>query len=202
MKALWQRQARRIDTLTLRERAIMFVSLAVALVAATDALVLAPRSAEQQAVATRLRAQAAELDALRAQRGSGAPADTPAGRLAQTLGQVRAEQAAVDADIARRLADGGAGTRLQALLERVLRRHDRLTLQRLATGPAAAAPVAGALSLQGVEIGVRGSYPDLAQYVDDIERTLPGLRWDELAITRTEAGAELHARVTLLEDTP
>ena len=65
MKDFWKRQARRIDALSLRERAIMFASLAVALVAATDALVLSPRSAEQKAVATRLRAQATELMALR-----------------------------------------------------------------------------------------------------------------------------------------
>lgn len=203
MKDFWKRQARRIDALSLRERAIMFVSLAVALVALTDALVLSPRTAEQKAVATRLRAQAAELVAMRGQLGSGGvAADTPAGRLAQSLAAVRGEQATVDAEIARRLADGSAGARLQELLERVLRRHERLTLLRLATGPAPAASAAGALPLQGVEIAVRGAYPDLTQYVADIERTLPGLRWDEMAVTRGDAGAELRARVALLGDTP
>lgn len=203
MKEFWTRQARRIDALSLRERAIMFVSLAVALVALTDALVLSPRTAEQKAVATRLRAQAAELGAMRAQVASpGAAPDTPAGRLVQALAAVQREQAAVDAEVARRLADGSAGARLQELLERVLRRHERLTLMRLATGPAAAASAASALPLQGVELAVRGAYPDLAQYVADIERTLPGLRWDELVVARGDAGTELRARVALLGDTP
>jgi len=35
--------------------------------------------------------------------------------------------------------------------------------------------------MRSVEIGVRGNYLELTQYVAELERALPGLRWDELA---------------------
>ena len=86
----------------------------------------------------------------------------------------------------------------------MLRRHDRLTLLRLAT---AATPPrqAGAptLPLQGVDIGLRGAYNDLTQYVAAAEQALPGLRWGELSIVAgADGAAELTARVYLLENLP
>ena len=53
-------------------------------------------------------------------------------------------------------------------------------------------------AVQGVELGLRGSYPDLAQYVADLEHNLPGLRWEELSIVRHDGAAELRTRVALL----
>ena len=195
-----QRQARRIDALTLRERAIMFVSIAVALVAAADHLVLSPRQAEQKTMATQMRQQARELDALRAQQAT-ARADTPATRLVRELDTTRAEQRQVDEALARLQAGPGTGATLPDLLERVLRRHDRLTLLRLATiKPGAAAAAERAPS--AVQITMRGSYPDLAQYVADTETALPGLRWGEVALLRQGNGAELSAQVFLVKATP
>lgn len=196
---LWQRQARRIDALTLRERAIMFISLAVALVAAADSLVLAPRMAEQKALATQMRQGATELGALRT-RLAGPAADSDAARLGRELAAVAAERNTLEADIAGRLGAAAAGTSLPDLLARVLRRHARLTLLRLTTAPpAAAAP--NTLPRQAVEIVMRGAYPDLATYVADTETALPGLRWGTLAITRQGDTAELNAQVFLPGET-
>lgn len=197
----WRLWARRIDALTVRERAIMFVSVAVALVALADALVLSPRMAEQKALGTRLRAQATELEALRAQLNASRDDDsTPAGRLRRELQDAQRELLHVDQEITRRVLAGSVGTRLPELLEQVLRRHPRLVLQQLATGaPVSVRP--GAPPLEGVDLGLAGSYPDLAQYVADLERSLPGLRWLEIAIVRGEHGPELRARVALLGDT-
>lgn len=206
MKALLEQQARRINALSLRERAIMFVSLGVALVAAADALVLSPRMQEQKALASQLRQQAGELGALRAELAGTGAAETAPARLLRLLQTAQAQQRTLDAEIERRLAAGAAGTRLPDLLERVLRRHERLTLLRLAT--AAAAPrQAGAstltLPLQGVDIGLRGAYNDLTQYVAAAEQALPGLRWGELSIVAgADGAAELTARVFLLENLP
>lgn len=196
----WGRWARRVDALTVRERVIMFVSVAVALVAAADFLVLSPRAAEQKALGRALRAQTAELESLRRQLGDGGPgADTPIARLQRELQSAQRELQHADEEITRRVLAGAVGTRLPALLERVLRRHPQLVLQKLATGaPVTARP--GAPPLEGVDLVVGGSYPALAQYVADLEQTLPGLRWLELAVVRTEAGAELQARVALLGD--
>ena len=216
MNAFIQAQAKRIDGLSLRERAIMFVSLAAALVAAADALVISPRLAEQKALLAQRQTQTAKINTLRGElAGGGANADTPAAKLARQLAEARARQQALDAEIARGLAQGAQGARLSDLLERVLRRYERLTLLRLATVAATAKPVAQArdsaqaqaqagerLPLQGVEIVVRGNYPDLAQYVADTESALPALRWGALTITGGNELPVLTARVYLLGAAP
>jgi len=210
MKAFFQHQAKRIDSLSLRERAFMFVSLAVALVAVADALVISPRLAEQKDLLAQRQAQTKQINTLRTNlAGAGAEADTPAAKLARQLNEARARQQALDAEIARGLAQGAQGARLPDLLERVLRRYERLTLLRLATvAPTAQAPdtalakAGSALPLQGVEIVVRGSYPDLAQYVADTESALPALRWGALSITGGSELPVLSARVYLLGTMP
>jgi MSHA biogenesis protein MshJ len=198
MKAFLGRQAQRIDALSLRERAIMFVSLAVALVAAADALVLSPRMAEQQALSAALRGRASALEALRARLAeAGSAADTPVARLQRSLARTRAEAAQTEAAIAEHTAAGAANPQLPDLLQRALRRQERLTLLHLATAAGPAPRVALGIPMQAVDLGVRGAYLDLAQYVAETERELPGLRWGELAITRSGAEAELAARVYL-----
>lgn len=210
MKAFLKQQARRVDALSLRERAIMFVSLSIALVALADGLVMSPRLAEQKSLLAQRRAESTQIDTLRTKlAGGGADADTPAARLARQLAEARAQQQALDAQIAQGLAQGSPGARLPELLERVLRRYERLTLLRLATLAASAPPVASALGtnaaalpLQGVEIKLRGSYPDLAQYVADTESALPALRWGALSIASSGELPVLTARVYLLGALP
>lgn len=214
MKTFIQQQAKRIDGLSLRERAIMFMSLAAALVAVADALVISPRLAEQKELLAQRQAQTKQITTLRSSlAGGGAEADTPAAQLARQLTEARARQQALDAEIARGLAEGAQGARLPDLLERVLRRYERLTLLRLATLAPTANPVSqaldsalpgftGALPLQGVEIVVRGSYRDLAQYVADTESALPALRWGALSITAGSTLPVLNARVYLLGALP
>jgi MSHA biogenesis protein MshJ len=199
MKAFWTLQARRINALTLRERAIMFVSLAVAMAALADALVLSPQGAEQKALAKKMRQQTTELDGLRSQLVAGTVAagtDTPQGRLQQ----LRSERQAVDEQIRQRA--GSASARLPDLLGQVLKRHDRLTVLRLAT--AAPRPASelepGALQMLGVDLSLAGSYLDLVAYLAEIENTLPGVRWSELQINSAEPTPVLKVRVYLLTE--
>jgi len=200
MNEVWSRWSRRIDALSARERVILFVSIAMALVAATDALVLSPRAAAQKALAAGLRAQTAEIEALRQQIGSDeAGSQSPAARLLRELRSVQAERAELDAEIQRRSAEGANTASLGTLMERVLQRHERLTLLKLATGITAPVAAAGP-PMRSVEIGVRGNYLELTQYVAELERALPGLRWDELAMVRRDGASELRARVALPGD--
>lgn len=200
LQAAWQRQARRVDALTLRERAILFVSVAVAVLAAFDHFLLSPRMAEQKALATQIRQFARELDGLRAQLAPGR-VDGPGGKLVQELEGLRQQQAQLDQDLARLQAAAGAGTQLPELLERVLRRHDRLTLLRLSTVKPTL-PAATERPQQAVQLALRGSYPDLTQYLADTEAALPGLRWGDVSISRQGSGAELSATVLLHRGSP
>jgi len=202
----WKRQARRIDAMSLRERAILFGTLAVGIAAAADALFIAPRMAEQKAIASQMRQQTSELDTLRLKQAAAgnAAADTPQGRALAALKAVRAEQVRVDAAIAQAGAAGAGRARLPDLLERVLRRHERLTLVSLSAAPpplaaASASPEGVAASTwQGVDLQVAGSYPDLVQYLADIEAALPGLRWGELQIDGRTQPPLLKLHVALL----
>ena len=67
LQAAWERQARRIDALSLRERAILFLSLAAVLAALFDTLVLTPQSARARQRAAQQAQQAADLAQLREQ---------------------------------------------------------------------------------------------------------------------------------------
>ncbi len=192
----WQRQARRVDALSLRERVFMFASVAVALVAAADTLVVSPRMAEQKAMTLQIRQSSTELLLLQS-RLVGDAGDTPSARLSRELGQLASQQRSLDEEIARRTATGDGATRLSDLLERVLRRHDRLTLLRLATSAPVAMPPAR-LPRQAVEVVVRGSYVDLLAYVAETEAALPGLRWGALTVASHGGATELAAQVFLL----
>jgi MSHA biogenesis protein MshJ len=202
MNAFWQRQSRRIDALTLRERAIMFVSLACALIAAVDAIALSPSLAEQKLLVAQSRQKAAEMDALRARLAKAEQApDTPQARLAAQLQESHARLTALNAEIARRSSSADVGARLPALLERMLARHEGLTLTRLAVA-LPAAPAGNAPPWRGVDLGVRGSYHDLVRFVADTESSLPGLRWGELRMSSRSSSTELAATVYLLGDPP
>ncbi len=202
MKAFWNQQARRINALSLRERVIMFVSLAVALGALADTLVLTPQMNAQKAMTSQLRQQNTELEALRTQlaslQGPGA-ADTPLGRLHRSLADTRALRAEVDAELTLRSSAQGGAARLPELMERVLKRHARLTLLRPATAtptpPREGQP--SSLPLQGVDLHVSGSYGDLASYLAEIETAMPGLRWSELRLSSQTQPPVLKLRVYL-----
>lgn len=202
MKAYWKPLARRIDGLSLRERVIMAGSLAAALLAVVDALVLTPQFEIQRQSLDRLRVQAAELQTLRA-RLTGPVADTPEARLATQLVTRRAELASTELAIEQRLASGPPAL-LPDLLRSTLRRHERLTLLKLETLAPAATASAGvglppaATLRRGVQLQLSGRYGDLVAYATAIEQQLPGLRWQTLQIDATQQPAVMSAQVWLV----
>ena len=207
----WARQARRIDALSLRERAILFLSIAAVLAALFDTLVLSPLSARAKARSDQETQQATELAQLReqfvAQSRSG---DEPAGQLRRQLDAAQAERTRLEAEL-RQASSLNAGEGLPLVLQRLLAQQPGLVLERvsllddtpvtvpgvslvaLATGaaPAASAPTAQrptlpdmpGMSWQGVELQVQGSYRDIQRYTQLLERELPGLRWGEMRLT-------------------
>lgn len=207
-----KRLAHRIDGLGLRERCMLFASIALLMAAAADSFVLSPALAEQKLLAARLKQDNAELVTLRARlaQATHAPdAESPVMRLRRDIARLQARQQAVDADIERLGATGGERTALAQLLERTLARHERLTLRKLATAadpPSSAASSAvtkTAVRWQGVDLAVSGSYVDLVEYLAALESALPGLRWDALKLTASPSAAStLTLRLYLVEGTP
>ena len=198
----WERQARRIDGLSLRERAILFLCLVAVLAAVLETLVLSPlgdRARQRQQAEARV---ATEVNVLREQfmTESRDRADTNQPLKAQ-LEAARTERARLD-EAFRHAGTLSEGEGLSAVLQRLLARQPGLVLERLkllddvpvelpgtaASGAApttptpVVAPVFAGMSWQGVELYVQGSYADTQRYLQTLERELPGLRWGDLRL--------------------
>lgn len=214
----WERQARRIDALSVRERAILFLCIVAVLAAAFDTVVLSPHAERARQRQQAQSQQANELNQLRQQyvtdsRNTG----EPSGPLHAQLDAARSERARLD-EALRRAGSVSEGEGLSVVLQRLLARQPGLVLERLkllddvpVAMPGASAPAAAALpaafagmSWQGVELQVQGSYADTQRYLQALERELPGLRWGELKLTGSDGQAlpRLQAQLFLLKVQP
>ncbi|MFG6413285.1 hypothetical protein ACG02S_05175 [Roseateles sp. DC23W] len=195
LQLAWERQARRIDALSLRERAFLFIGIVAVLALLFDFMVLTPLSERQKQRTDAQTQRSSELSQLREQfitesRGS----SDPASRLRSQLDTARAERDRLD-NALRQAGTPGAGEGLAAVLQRLLAQQPGLVLEKLTLlddAPAGAAaarpalPVLPGIGWQGVDLQVQGSWRDAQRYVQALERELPGLRWGEL---RLKAGA-------------
>jgi MSHA biogenesis protein MshJ len=219
MKPTLQALAHRIDSLSLRERVFLFFSVAVVVVALADTLVITPQLQQQRERTQLLARQNSELAQLRSQltAATAPPAsDSPTGRLQAALRAAQQERERLAAETR---APGSAGTasphgsagppRLADLLARVLRRHERLSLVRLAVAAPAQesatapthSPTTGRSTapagLQEVDLALSGSYLALAAYLAEIEAALPGLRWGPMQVEGPAEGSDAGALLTL-----
>jgi MSHA biogenesis protein MshJ len=221
-RARWQRQAKRIDALSLRERAILFLSIVAVLAALFETLVLAPLSARATQRSQQQAQQAAEITQLRQEFvAAGAQGDGPASQLARQLDTARADRVRLD-DALRNAGSSQSSEALSGLLQRVLAQQPGLVLERLtlladapvttpAVSPGASAPAATTtpttqttlpgMRWQGVELQVQGSYRDAQRYLQLLERELPGLRWGEMRLNTTTANQppRLQAQLFILK---
>jgi MSHA biogenesis protein MshJ len=195
MKQYWQKAVVRIDGLTLRERLIIFLMAALALVTAMNMLVLDPHDAEQKRIAKRIQDEQVRIARIRAeiQQTISARATDPDAvnrtRL-RALQQQRAELQQNVAGIQRGLI---SPDKMAALLENILKSNTRLRLAHLkklpvtnlaempegGSAPTRAAETAG-LYRHGVELTVQGSYPDILGYLAALERLPSQLVWGEV----------------------
>lgn len=209
MNADWKKQLARINALSLRERVMLFVSIAFVMVALADTLVWSPAAAKRKSLVAEQAAAAKELATLRqtlADASSTSQPDTPRGQLLARIAHSRAELQAVDSQIQGHLGDGKRLASLPDLMDQVLRRHERLTLTRLVTSSERPTDKSAnhsgetALRWQAVDLGVSGGYLDLVQYLGDLERALPELRWGPLEINSKQTPPELTVRLFLAGD--
>ncbi|MBY0468894.1 MAG: type II secretion system protein M [Burkholderiaceae bacterium] len=210
MKIDWKNQLARINALSLRERVMLFVSVAFVMIALADTLVWSPAAAKRKSLLAEQAASAKELATLRqtlADAGATSQPDSPRGQLLARIAQSRAELQTVDSQIRENLGDGKRLASLPGLMDQVLRRHERLTLTHLVTSndrpvdkSADTSSGETALRWQAVDLGVSGGYLDLVQYLADLERALPELRWGPMEINSKQTPPELTVRLFLAGD--
>lgn len=205
MNVDWKKQLARIDALSLRERVMLFVSVAFVMVALADTLVWSPAAAQRKSLLAEQAAEAKELATLRqalVDASATSQPDSPRGQMLARIAQSGAELTGVDSQIRESLGDGKRLASLPDLMNQVLRRHERLTLTHLMTTSDRPASKSGetALRWQAVDLGVSGGYPDLVQYLGDLEHALPELRWGPMQINTKQMPPELTVRLFLAGD--
>ncbi|MDR7267505.1 MSHA biogenesis protein MshJ [Pelomonas saccharophila] len=221
--ARWERQAKRIDALSLRERAFLFLCVVAVLVLLFDSLVLSPLAARAKLRSDAQVQQATEISKLREQfiSASGSSAATPAAQLQLQLEAARNERRRLEDEL-RRVSAVSPAEGLSQLLQRVLAQQPGLVLERLtllddspvslsSSAASAAAPSytppgsMPGMSWQGVQLQLQGSYRDTQRYLQALERELPTLRWGEMRLISGSSSSEaprLIVQVYLLKVQP
>lgn len=200
MKQYWKKIEDKIDSMTLRERALSFATVAFLLVSLILTFFLDPLLAQQKIMSAEVVQKQEKMKDILAQietllAAKKADAISP---MRQRLEEIRRQIAEGDIYMQSRRERLVAPEKMGGLLEQVLNRNAGLQLISLQTLPAApliekaakpgkerAAPAEAAVVpdkqvfRHGVRIVVRGSYPDLLQYLTALEQLTAQMFWGE-----------------------
>jgi MSHA biogenesis protein MshJ len=191
----------RIDDMSLRERAMLFASISLVVLLVAYVALIDPVLRKQKSLIDRVNREQNQLTEIRSQieriiKGGGTQAAHPEEAAVEAL---RRQIADIDSALAARQSGLIAPERLPALLKEILGRNRAVELESLRILPGV--PVragAGETSLyrHGVEIAVKGSYFDLVQYLEALEKHGAALMWGSVEL-RVEEYPEVRLRVVI-----
>ncbi len=212
MKQYWEKLTLKIDSLTLRERGVIFAMAAVIIIAGANTFLLDPLFARQKQLSTQIQSTRLQMDVIQTQikdtaSGQNDP-DVPAkARLAAVKLQLTQMQSALD-DMQKGLV---SPDNMTVLLEDIVRQGGHLRLVSLKTLPASglgepepgangglektsgsamalpkAANVGGAVYKHGVEITLQGGYADMVNYMTALETMPWQLFWGKAKLSVEE----------------
>jgi MSHA biogenesis protein MshJ len=194
-----KRYADRVDAMSLRERVLIFLAVAVVLVAFADSALLEPILKRQKASSQRIQQQQDEIRAMQAQVQAYAQArsgDGASGKR-QRFDKGGSELAALDREIAEKQRGLVTPERMAKMLSEIVRRDPDIELVSLRTLPATGLASAWGSALSGIyrhgiEVAVAGSYFKTLNYVGQLERLPAKILWGNMEL---QAGA--YPKVTL-----
>jgi MSHA biogenesis protein MshJ len=194
-----KRYADRVDAMSLRERVLIFLAVAVVLVAFVDSALLEPILKRQKANSQRIQQQQDEIRAMQAQVQAYAQArsgDGASGKR-QRFDKGGSELAALDREIAEKQRGLVTPERMAKMLSEIVRRDPDIELVSLrtlaATGLASAwGSALSGIYRHGIEVAVAGSYFKTLNYVSQLERLPAKIFWGNMEL---QAGA--YPKVTL-----
>lgn len=183
----WKALLARIDDMSLRERAMLFASISLVILLVAYAALLDPVLRKQKSLIDRVARDQNQINDIRGQIEQIVRAGDAKGR--------HPEQVAVDAlegqiaELDRSLAAKQSGLiapeRLPALLRDILGRSKGVELEslRLLPGvPVKAGTGETSLYRHGVELAVKGSYFELLQYLEELEKRSSVLLWGSVEL--------------------
>ncbi|MBC7681142.1 MAG: hypothetical protein H7172_02315 [Ferruginibacter sp.] len=214
-KRWWEIQFLRIDSLSLRERIFLFLSVLACCGALVDLVWLSPAQVAYNQSVQRFNRQNSELQRDREALKLAAKPEEAAKDVRDEIVAVKSRLEMVNRSIGEALPAAGEATSLDQALVHLLRRHEALTLLRtdvlapemsgkvmteVTPGTGAAVPVIR-MTTQSVTLTVSGPYPHLVAYVQTLEKALPRVRWDGMALKSALGGkgpSELSLQLSLL----
>lgn len=179
MKERWQRIAARVDELPLRQRAMLFATISLALVVLAYVLMIEPVLVRQKRLIDQANRNQSQLNAVRSQiegvlKGQGGAEKDPE---VAALRELELKVADAERKLVQRKQAYVAPARLPTLLKDLLGPARSVRLEALRTLPAAPVGAGGMLYRHGVELTLKGGYFELTQYLADLERLPARLLW-------------------------
>lgn len=175
IKRYWQPVAARIDEMTLRQRAMLFATLSLAVIALAHVAFIEPLLVRQKALIEAAKRNQSQLGAVRAQiedlvkNQQSDPEQAALRALEQRVAEAERSLAAKKDSFA-------AATRLPGLLKDLLGRGRPVRLETLRVLPGT--QVEGSqLYRHGVEMTLTGGYFDLLQYLAELEKLPARFLW-------------------------
>jgi MSHA biogenesis protein MshJ len=197
--------AERIDSMSLRERVMLFLAVALVLMTLLQAVLLDPMLSRRNRLTAQIAQQEDETKAMQIQIQALVRPKTqdPDDINRDKLKLLREQMAQLERQLEARQKQFVAPAKMTAMLESIIGKNQRLQLVSLrnlpvaslsqpgtatATGVAAAPRPAGAREVfrHTVELSVRGSYFDLLDYLAALERMPQRVFWDGLELSVTE----------------
>ena len=215
MKKWWIVQSARIDSLSMRERVFLFLSVLACALGFVDSLWLSPARLEHAQLTQQFAKQSAELQRLRDELNALPPPVDPSAAISVELALVNTHLETLDKSIKGMSASSKDVTPLAQALGHFLRRYDNVTLVRTATltstasasvpvgAPGAnSAALATGLVRQGLELTLSGAYGELIRVVQTLETAMPTLRWGEMRLLAAKQPPQLTLQVFVIGDQP
>lgn len=194
MKRYWSILAAHIDEMTLRQRAMLFATVSLVVIAAAHVLLIEPALVKQKRLIDLVNRDQSQLTAVRAQI-EGLVKEEESGRKdpqQAALRELEQRVAAGEKALAARKQGFVAPTRLPALLRDLLGPGQALRIESLRVVPGTELEGPSGLYRHGVELTLKGSYFDLLQYLAQLEKLPARLLWG-----RTELQVEKYPEVRL-----
>jgi MSHA biogenesis protein MshJ len=184
MKRYWQPIAARIDEMTLRQRAMLFATISLVVVVLAHIVLIEPMLLRQQSLIDRVNRDQSQLAAVRAQiqgvlKEQEAGAQDPE---QQALAKLEARIAEGEKNLARRKQGFIAPARLPVLLKELLGPGQAVRLESLRVVPGTPVEATSDFYRHGVELSLKGSYFELAQYLAGLEKLPVRLLWGRMEL--------------------
>ena len=209
MKTQWKNLAARIDALSLRERAFLFLSLIAVCFALADLLWLSPARTEHARARQEYATANTELQRLRLAVREKPNAADPVQVARAELARVKTQIDAVNNDMPLLNGPTRNAVSLQEVLVHFLGKQASLSLVQAASLPpevalpgATPAAAPSLVQRQGVEVTVAGPDADLVRSVHALEVAMPDLRWGTMKLSAEQRPAQLKLQVFLVMGQP